>query len=70
VRADCVKALTMTKDSGHGKRFDNPKVNDEFMRYLQVRLFGLVAFVDQANENEHFPMASGVLVETEVGLPC
>jgi hypothetical protein len=39
--------------------------NHEFTKYLQLRLFGLVAFVDRPNENEHFPMASGVIIETE-----
>jgi hypothetical protein len=38
---------------------------DEFTKYLRVRLFGLIACVDRPSRSEHFPMASGVLIEAE-----
>ena len=41
------------------------ELNREFTKYLQVRLFGLVAFIDRPNQDEHFPMASGAIVEVE-----
>lgn len=41
------------------------ETNREFTKYLQCHLFGLVAFVDRPNQYEHFPMASGVVIETE-----
>ncbi len=41
--------------------------NREFTKFLQVHLFGLLAFIDRPNHNEHFPMASGVVIESEVG---
>jgi hypothetical protein len=41
------------------------EVNREFKRYLQVRLFGLLAFVARPNDDEHFPMCSGVVIEAK-----
>ncbi len=38
--------------------------NREFTKYLQARLFGLMAFIDRPREHERFPMASGVVIET------
>src|SRR5690349_1677854 len=39
--------------------------NMQFMDFLRTRMFGLVAFVERPSENEVFPMASGVIVESE-----
>src|SRR5438876_3427274 len=39
--------------------------NAQFMDYLRPRMFGLVAFVEQPGSDEVFPMASGVVIESE-----
>jgi hypothetical protein len=39
--------------------------NTQFMDYLRTRMFGLVAFVDRPGSDELFPMASGVIIESE-----
>src|SRR5262249_7010144 len=39
--------------------------NENFMKYLRVRLFGLIASVERPGPKEVFPMASAVLIETE-----
>ena len=39
--------------------------NAQFMDYLRARMFGLVAFVDRPGADEVFPMASGVIIESE-----
>jgi hypothetical protein len=39
--------------------------HSQFTDFLRVRMFGLVAFVDRPNSDEHFPIASGVVVESE-----
>jgi hypothetical protein len=41
------------------------ELNRGFTKYLQVRLLGLLALVDRPKQDEHFPMASGVVIETE-----
>jgi hypothetical protein len=38
---------------------------DEFKKFLQVRLFGLIASVDRPSDNERLPMASGFIIETQ-----
>ena len=37
----------------------------QFMDYLRTRMFGLVAFVDRPGPDEVFPIASGVIIESE-----
>src|SRR6266568_1260825 len=39
--------------------------NAQFSNFLRQRMFGLVAFVDQPDSDELFPMASGVIIESE-----
>jgi hypothetical protein len=44
---------------------DGSAAHEEFERYLRVRLFGLVAVVDRPSASENFPIASGIIIETE-----
>jgi hypothetical protein len=37
--------------------------NQEFTGFLKERVFGLVANIDRPSADEHFPMASGVVVK-------
>jgi hypothetical protein len=39
--------------------------NGHFVDYLRPHMFGLVAFVERPKESEVFPMASGVVIESE-----
>jgi hypothetical protein len=39
--------------------------NAQFMDYLRVRMFGLVAFVDRPSSEELYTMASGAIIESE-----
>jgi hypothetical protein len=39
--------------------------NEQFVDYLRTHMFGLVAFVERPKDSELFPMASGVIIESE-----